>query len=96
MRRSIFSKKRPMPQASVEFEVTDAEAVQIAADELKEKGFTLLRAARAEPTGNGLIETERRRGQESRGRQLRTHGAQAGRHWARRGGRGGTRVISGP
>jgi hypothetical protein len=41
--------ERPVPQASVEFEVADAETVQVAADELKEKGFTLLHDARTEP-----------------------------------------------
>jgi uncharacterized glyoxalase superfamily protein PhnB len=43
--------ERPVPQASVEFEVADAETVQVAADELKEKGFTLLHDARTEPWG---------------------------------------------
>jgi catechol 2,3-dioxygenase-like lactoylglutathione lyase family enzyme len=33
---------RPVPQASIEFEVTDVDAVQVAADELKDKGFALL------------------------------------------------------
>ncbi len=42
--------ERPVPQASVEFEVADAETVQVAADEL-EKGFTLLHEARTEPWG---------------------------------------------
>jgi catechol 2,3-dioxygenase-like lactoylglutathione lyase family enzyme len=42
---------RPVPQASVEFEVGDADAVQVAADELKEKGFVLLHEARVEPWG---------------------------------------------
>src|SRR4051812_49376310 len=42
---------RPVPQASVEFEVADADAVQVAADELKEKGFTLLHDAHTEPWG---------------------------------------------
>lgn len=42
---------RPVPQACVEFEVADAEAVQAAADELKEKGFMLLHDARNEPWG---------------------------------------------
>jgi catechol 2,3-dioxygenase-like lactoylglutathione lyase family enzyme len=42
---------RPVPQASVEFEVADADAVQVAADELKEKGFSLLHDARTEPWG---------------------------------------------
>jgi catechol 2,3-dioxygenase-like lactoylglutathione lyase family enzyme len=43
--------ERLLPQASIEFEVADADAVQIAADELKEKGFTLLHDARTEPWG---------------------------------------------
>ena len=43
--------ERPVPQASVEFEVPDAETVQVAAGELKEKGFTLLHDARTEPWG---------------------------------------------
>jgi catechol 2,3-dioxygenase-like lactoylglutathione lyase family enzyme len=42
---------RPVPQASVEFEVADAGAVQTAADELKGKGFTMLHDARTEPWG---------------------------------------------
>ena len=41
--------ERPVPQASVEFEVADADTVQVAADELKEKGFTLLHDAHTEP-----------------------------------------------
>ncbi len=32
--------ERPVPQASIEFEVADADTVQVVADELKEKGFT--------------------------------------------------------
>ena len=43
--------QRPVPQASVEFVVADADTVQVAADELKEKGFTLLHDARTEPWG---------------------------------------------
>jgi catechol 2,3-dioxygenase-like lactoylglutathione lyase family enzyme len=43
--------ERPVPQASIEFEVADAEAVQVGADELKEKGFTLLHEAHTEPWG---------------------------------------------
>src|SRR5664279_2135251 len=42
---------RPVPQASIEFEVTDVDAVQVAADELKDKGFALLHQARTEPWG---------------------------------------------
>jgi catechol 2,3-dioxygenase-like lactoylglutathione lyase family enzyme len=43
--------ERPVPQASIEFEVADADAVQDGADELKEKGFTLLHEAHTEPWG---------------------------------------------
>jgi catechol 2,3-dioxygenase-like lactoylglutathione lyase family enzyme len=43
--------ERPVPQASVEFEVPDAHTVQVAADELKQKGFAVLHDARAEPWG---------------------------------------------
>ncbi|HEY6469789.1 MAG TPA: VOC family protein [Candidatus Dormibacteraeota bacterium] len=42
---------RPIPQASVEFEVADADAVQAAADDLKRRGFTVLHEARTEPWG---------------------------------------------
>jgi catechol 2,3-dioxygenase-like lactoylglutathione lyase family enzyme len=42
---------RPVPQASVEFEVGDPDAVQAAADELRAGGFTLLHDARTEPWG---------------------------------------------
>jgi uncharacterized glyoxalase superfamily protein PhnB len=40
-----------VPQAGIEFEVADPDAVQLAAEELKEKGFTLLHEARIEPWG---------------------------------------------
>lgn len=43
--------ERPVPQASIEFEVGDADAVQAAADELRAKGFTPLHDARTEPWG---------------------------------------------
>jgi catechol 2,3-dioxygenase-like lactoylglutathione lyase family enzyme len=42
---------RPMPQASIEFEVSNAATVQVAAEELTQKGFTLLHEARTEPWG---------------------------------------------
>jgi catechol 2,3-dioxygenase-like lactoylglutathione lyase family enzyme len=42
---------RPIPQASVEFEVADAAAVADAAKELESAGYTLLHAAREEPWG---------------------------------------------
>jgi len=42
---------RPVPQASVEFEVASHDAVGAAASELRAKGFTLLHDARMEPWG---------------------------------------------
>jgi catechol 2,3-dioxygenase-like lactoylglutathione lyase family enzyme len=42
---------RPVPQASVEFEVADPEEVERAAAELQGRGFTLLHPARTEPWG---------------------------------------------
>lgn len=42
---------RPMPQASIEFEVSNAATVRVAAEELKQKGFTPLHEARTEPWG---------------------------------------------
>ena len=42
---------RPIPQASVEFEVQDARAVQAANEELRDAGYTLLHDARMEPWG---------------------------------------------
>lgn len=43
--------ERPVPRVSVEFEVADAATVQVAAQGLQEKGFTLLHDARTEPWG---------------------------------------------
>ena len=42
---------RPVPQASVEFEVADAPAVVAAAEELRSAGYELLHDARREPWG---------------------------------------------
>jgi catechol 2,3-dioxygenase-like lactoylglutathione lyase family enzyme len=42
---------RPVPQASIEFEVGDVPAVRAAAEELESRGFALLHAAREEPWG---------------------------------------------
>jgi catechol 2,3-dioxygenase-like lactoylglutathione lyase family enzyme len=39
------------PQASIEFEVADPDAVQAAAAELRDKGYDLLHEARLEPWG---------------------------------------------
>ena len=42
---------RVIPQASIEFEVEDAEAVAAAGDELERAGYELLHPARTEPWG---------------------------------------------
>jgi catechol 2,3-dioxygenase-like lactoylglutathione lyase family enzyme len=42
---------RPVPQACVEFEVENLDAVQAAADELRADGFIMLHEARTEPWG---------------------------------------------
>jgi catechol 2,3-dioxygenase-like lactoylglutathione lyase family enzyme len=42
---------RAVPQASIEFEVEDPDAVQAAAEELRRAGFALLHDARTEPWG---------------------------------------------
>ena len=42
---------RTVPQMSLEFEVRDADAVQSAAEELRQRGFTLLHERREEPWG---------------------------------------------
>ena len=52
---------RAVPQVSIEFEVRDADAVAAAADELRERGLTLLHEARQEPWGQTvarLLSTE--------------------------------------
>lgn len=43
--------ERPVPQMSIEFEVSDADAVSAAAAELQEQGFEMLHGARQEPWG---------------------------------------------
>lgn len=48
---SEWPASRPVPQASLEFEVADAGAVQAAAEELETKGYALLHDAREEPWG---------------------------------------------
>jgi len=42
---------RIVPQTSIEFEVGDADAVQSAAEELRQRGFSLLHDRREEPWG---------------------------------------------
>ena len=48
---SEWPRQVPIPQASIEFEVADAEAVAQAARELEAHGYTLLHPARTEPWG---------------------------------------------
>ncbi len=43
--------EQPVPQASIEFEVADAEAVAAAGEELRAAGYELLHPARKEPWG---------------------------------------------
>lgn len=45
---------RPVPQASVEFEVADEESVASAAEELQSSGYTLLHDVRTEPWGQTI------------------------------------------
>jgi len=60
----VWPADRLVPQASIEFEVADADAVAVAGRELERAGFELLHQARTEPwgqtvaqllTGDGLI-----------------------------------------
>jgi catechol 2,3-dioxygenase-like lactoylglutathione lyase family enzyme len=51
-----------VPQMSVEFEVRDAGAVQSAADELRQRGFTLLHDAREEPWGQTVARLQSQEG----------------------------------
>jgi catechol 2,3-dioxygenase-like lactoylglutathione lyase family enzyme len=48
---SEWPAERSVPQASIEFEVADANAVTAAGDELQAAGYELLHAAREEPWG---------------------------------------------
>jgi catechol 2,3-dioxygenase-like lactoylglutathione lyase family enzyme len=53
---------RPIPQMSVEFEVRDPAAVQSAAEELRQRGFTLLHDRREEPWGQTLARLQSEEG----------------------------------
>jgi catechol 2,3-dioxygenase-like lactoylglutathione lyase family enzyme len=48
---------RPVPQASIEFEVADAAAVAAAGEELRAAGYELLHPAREEPWGQTVART---------------------------------------
>jgi catechol 2,3-dioxygenase-like lactoylglutathione lyase family enzyme len=49
---------RPVPQASVEFDVADAGAVQDAVEELGSQGYELLHATREEPWGQTVARVQ--------------------------------------
>lgn len=49
-----WPRDRPIPQASIEFEVADADAVREAAEELAAKGHELLHGPKLEPWGQTL------------------------------------------
>jgi catechol 2,3-dioxygenase-like lactoylglutathione lyase family enzyme len=53
---------RPVPQASIEFEVQDPDAVAAAADALREQGFALLHDAREEPWGQTVARLQSNEG----------------------------------
>lgn len=49
--RPTWPSDRPVPQVSIEFDVSNARAVQAAADELIAAGYQILHPAREEPWG---------------------------------------------
>jgi catechol 2,3-dioxygenase-like lactoylglutathione lyase family enzyme len=53
---------RIVPQMSLEFEVRDADAVQPAAEELRDQGFSLLHDAREEPWGQTVARLQSEEG----------------------------------
>lgn len=53
---------RTVPQVSIEFEVADADTVQVAADELRATGFALLHNARTEPWGQTVARLQSNEG----------------------------------
>lgn len=53
---------RPVPQASIEFELRDGDAVAAGADELTAAGHVLLHGARTEPWGQVVARLQSREG----------------------------------
>lgn len=49
---------RPIPQVSMEFDVSDPEAVQAAADELVAAGYEILHPVRQEPWGQTVVRVQ--------------------------------------
>ena len=55
---SEWPDKHPIPQASIEFEVQNSEAVLAAAHELQGKGFQLLHDVKEEPWGQTIVRVQ--------------------------------------
>jgi catechol 2,3-dioxygenase-like lactoylglutathione lyase family enzyme len=53
---------RTVPQVSLEFEVRDVDAVQSAAEELRQRGYTLLHDRREEPWGQTVARLQSQEG----------------------------------
>ncbi len=60
--RAEWPADRTVPQMSLEFEVRDADAVQSAADELRQLGFSLLHDRREEPWGQTVARLQSEEG----------------------------------
>jgi catechol 2,3-dioxygenase-like lactoylglutathione lyase family enzyme len=57
---------RPAPHVSIEFEVSDADGIQLAPDELEEQGFTFLHQARTQRWGQTVARLQSKRGRDHR------------------------------
>ncbi len=55
LRQQRVAPQRTIPQASIEFEVENEDAVAPAGAELERAGFELLHAARTEPWGQTVV-----------------------------------------
>jgi catechol 2,3-dioxygenase-like lactoylglutathione lyase family enzyme len=53
--KSEWPADRPVPQASIEFEVDDKDAVRAAEAELRDAGYEVLHATRTEPWGQTVV-----------------------------------------
>lgn len=60
--RDEWPRETPVPQASIEFEVANADKVAVAAGELESQGFTLLHDAREEPWGQTVARLQSEEG----------------------------------
>lgn len=55
--RSTWPADRPVPQASIEFDVADRDAVRAAEEELRHAGYGILHPTRTEPWGQTVVRT---------------------------------------